>query len=45
MSIVQVIINEDGEQSANFHFGMLSKEETDDLVGEINRRLKTFQTR
>jgi hypothetical protein len=45
MPIVQVIINEDGDVRSNLHFGMLSKEESDELAMIINRKLKAFQER
>ena len=45
MPIVQVVINEDGEVRSNLHFGMLNKEEANELAQTINRKLKTFQDR
>lgn len=44
MPIVRVVINEDGEVRSSLHFGMLTKEEADDLAQTINRKLRARQT-
>jgi len=45
MPIVRVIIEVDGKVSANYHFGMLNDQESQELNADLKAKLKKIQER